>query len=235
MLPVLAESMVCLKAHAFRIQMLSSVNIPPVWLHTQRWVSLCSALEQCQGFACVTQVAPLLQWQEATCVLPPHLPTPNLFFLRSVLFFFFLCVVSLPLHQKGWRPRKGKQHARLQDFMCRKIKVFLPPHVVCPSVSDLQKGCCLVWYDDSPVMTCYVVSKPFHTHHKHTLALLRTPRGKKPFYHFSFVVRGWDGAVQHMGMRTLWQPESKFPCQTSVSSLRILPFLLCYIIRNKWY
>lgn len=85
-------------------------------------------------------------------------------------------------------------------------------------------------------MMCYVVcmciqalSHPSQTH----ISCAKNTEGKKtPFYHFSLVVKVCDGAVQHMGMRTLWQPESKFPCQTSVSSLRILP-LLCYIIRNK--
>lgn len=317
MLPVLTESMVCLKAqsrvwhiqgtfhgaahpvgadtppmgyrgfsslpfaYAFIIQMLSSVNISSMWLHIERWISLCSvwgrALEQCQGFASayVTQVAHLLQWQEGTtsshlcpftslpslCHFTSHLslcqeklpfvpqvwqaqlgkwyrerfgsfffffyllagdtgwPTvgegcpecPRTQWLKTrqkkpqISFscgesFFFLSVVNLLLHQKGWRPRKRKQHARLKDFMCRKKGISFSPCDL-PLISDRQKWCCLVWYNDSPVMMYYVVcmciqalSHPSQTH----ISSAKNTKGKKTPFIISLL---WSGSV--MGLRSI--------------------------------
>lgn len=121
-------------------------------------------------------------------------PKSLFFFLWWVL---FLCVVNLLVHQKGWRPRKGKQHARLKNFMCRKKGISFSPCDL-PLISDLQKGCYLVWYGNSPAMMCYMVCMcvqavlhPSQTH----ISSAKNTKGKKPFYHFSFVVRVCGVAV----------------------------------------
>lgn len=163
--------------YAFIIQMLSSVNISSVWLHTERWIYLYSVwghvLERCQGFASasVTQVTGRAS-PPSTCTLSLYLAafpvsgeTPLGFtgvasrtekMIQGVIWLFllspdgrrcsqqwerdalnvqkpsqisfsrgesfFLCVVNLLLHQKGWRPSKGKQRARLT--LCAEEKVM---------------------------------------------------------------------------------------------------------------
>lgn len=123
-----------------------------------------------------------------------------------VLFFFFLCVVNLLLHQKGWRPRKGKQHARLKDFMCRKKDFFFPMWFATyflfqtyrNDVVLSDKMIVLLWC----VMWCACVSKHFHTHHKHTLVVLRTLKGKKHPFITSLL---WSRSVMELCSIWAWE------------------------------
>lgn len=86
------------------------------------------------------------------------------------------------MNQKGWRPCKSRQHAGLEDFMYKKKRkgISFSPHDL-QFISGLQKLCCLVQYNDSPVTMCYMAisSKQLCTHHKHALVLLKNTRKKK--------------------------------------------------------
>lgn len=70
-------------------------------------------------------------------------PKISFFFVWWVL---FLCVVNLLVHQKGWRPRKGKQQARLKNFMCRKKGYFFFPLWFATYFRPTERMLpCLIW------------------------------------------------------------------------------------------
>lgn len=145
-------------------------------------------------------------------------------------------VGNLLVNQKSWRLSENKQHARLEGFMYIKRKVFLfLPHGL-KFISGLQKLRCLVLYDDSPVLICYmaILTKKLCTHHKHSLVLhknIRERRAEKKSIITSILWwRRWESVMQlcHVDVDIFLQSEYKFPCQISVSSLRILPFSLTW-------
>lgn len=103
-------------AYAFVIQMLSSVNISSVWLHTERWISLCSVCEavpwssvrglwQC---LCDTSGSPAAVTEGTTCVLSHcDLQPPVSCHFTSLL---SLCQEKLPFVSQVWQAQLGKRY-----------------------------------------------------------------------------------------------------------------------------